>query len=81
MGKLDINELEDVAGGRISSEAACQKALKYIGLNKYRVTLKKNVLVTDEGTPKYDIVFTSAGVTYEFYINADTGNVMGYTAN
>lgn len=80
MQKIDELQLESVIGGLISSEAAFQKALTHAGLNRYQATAEKSVLDTDGRTPKYNIVFVTGGVSYEYFINAETGQVMGFSS-
>ncbi len=79
MQKMDPDGLNSIVGGVISGEAAYQKALSHAGLNKYQATPEKSTLISDSKVPKYDVVFTTGGMSYEYFINAETGKVMGYT--
>ena len=79
MSKLNMNELENVSGGQISSDAALKAALDAAGLKKNQVRVKKNKLDMDDGILKYEIEFNKGFTEYEYDIDANTGAVIGFS--
>ena len=64
--------------GQISEEQAKQIALAKIGLKEEDVALKKVKLDVDDGRTVYEVEFVSAGMEYEFDIDAKTGEIVKY---
>ena len=59
----------------VTREEAIQIALERVGLKEEAVTFTKIELDRDDGRQIWEIEFVSAGVEYEFDIDAQTGNV------
>lgn len=76
--KLNMEELDKVAGGQISADEAYAAALKYAKKKSSDVRLKKNKLDMDDGILKYEIEFIENGIEYEFDIDAQTGQILKY---
>ena len=60
----------------LTREEAIQVALDRVGLKEEAVTFTKIELDRDDGRQIWEIEFISAGVEYDFDIDARTGNVL-----
>ncbi len=76
--KLNMEELDNIAGGQISADEAYNRALKHAGKKKGSVTLRKNELDFDDGIMKYEIKFVENGMEYEFDVDAETGRILKF---
>ena len=74
--QININELENVSGGTITSDQAYAAALKDAKVAKANASLKKNKLDRDDGRLVYEIEFVSGATEYEYDIDAATGAVI-----
>ena len=74
--KLDMDDLEQVAGGRITGDQAYEAALKDAKVNKKQALFKKSELDREHGRLIYEVEFVSNGYEYEYDIDANTGGVL-----
>lgn len=68
-------ESKPASKGFISIDSAKNAALKHAGLKASDVEFKEAKLDTDDRIAHYDIEFVSAGIEYEYEINAQSGKV------
>lgn len=76
--KLEMEELDKVAGGRISSEEALSAALRHAKQKKDKIMLKKSKLDREHGRMVYEVEFVVDGMEYEYDIDAETGEVLKF---
>jgi len=62
--------------GDIGNEAALAIALGNAGLQESQITLHKNMLGFSDGHAVFDIVFYYGNTTYEYLIEASSGEVL-----
>ena len=74
--KLDMDDLEQVSGGRITGDQAYATALKDAKVNKDQALFKKSKLDREHGRMIYEVEFVSNGLEYEYDIDANTGKIL-----
>lgn len=62
----------------IGEDAAMEAALKHAGVDQANATELKAELDTDDATVHYDVEFKSAGMEYDYDIDATTGEVLTF---
>ena len=66
------------ATAEITSEDAKQVALNHAGVNSSAAFFKKVTLERVDGRLIYDVEFNAGGKSYEYQIDASTGDVIGF---
>ena len=72
--KLEMDDLEQVTGGRISEKKAYELAREHARVKK--AMLKKCELDREHGRMIYEVEFIADGMEYEYDIDANSGDVL-----
>ncbi len=77
--QISEQELEKVAGGVISEEAALASALEHARLSKDELDFLKRIeLDYEHGRKVYEIRFYKDGFEYEYDIDAGNGQILKF---
>lgn len=77
--KIDVDDLEQVVGGKITGDDAYNAALRHARVTPGPNTLQKKCKLDHEnGRLVYEVEFIAGGMEYEYDIDAATGEVLKF---